>query len=56
MTLPDAAENHLTNITLDWSPSVIAVGMGMGQHPDSVASIENLLTEKNFLMLLTLMR
>ncbi|HPF10208.1 MAG TPA: NAD(P)H-hydrate dehydratase [Flavobacteriaceae bacterium] len=46
MTLPDAAENHLTNITLDWSPSVIAVGMGMGQHPDSVASIENLLTEK----------
>lgn len=46
MTISDSSEENVSKISIDFSPTTIAVGMGMGQHSESCTALKNLFTEK----------
>ncbi len=45
MTVQDASKDHLTSIQLNLKPTSIAIGMGMGQHPESAKALEKIISE-----------
>ena len=43
MLLTDKNDKHLTNISLEFKPTVVAIGPGMGKHPLTVKAFEGFL-------------
>ena len=44
MVVTDANENHVTTIAFDLKPNVVAIGPGLGKHPETVSALEAYLT------------
>lgn len=45
LTIADASNDYITSIQLNFKPTSIAIGMGMGQHPESATALEKLVSE-----------
>jgi ADP-dependent NAD(P)H-hydrate dehydratase / NAD(P)H-hydrate epimerase len=45
MTVTDTNETRITNIKLDFEPTAIAVGMGIGTQPETVSALEQLFSK-----------
>ena len=46
MTVIDSSEFHISNVLVEFNPTTIAVGMGMGQHSESCKALKDLFSEK----------
>ncbi|MEZ4857740.1 MAG: NAD(P)H-hydrate dehydratase [Flavobacteriaceae bacterium] len=46
MTVSDLSEDFIASFAIDFEPSVIAVGMGMGQHSETQKALKKLFSEK----------
>lgn len=46
MTISDISEENISKISINFSPTSIAVGMGMGQHSESCDALKTLFSEK----------
>ena len=46
MTMTDSSEFHISKVILDFMPTTIVAGMGMGQHTESCKALKDLFSEK----------
>lgn len=45
MVLTDKNEEHLTNVSLEFKPTVVSIGPGMGKNPETVKAFDGFLKE-----------